>query len=308
VRRIAALLACGLALAGCGLGEGKERAGGGAQLRVTRDFGHVQLGQARLAKVRESDTVMRFLRSKFKVTTRFGGGFVQSIDGLAGRGAGGHSDWFFFVNGIEAGEGAASYKLSPGDRVQWDRRDWTATMRVPAIVGAFPEPFLHGIKGKRPPARVECDDPTHGPCAAVKGKLERLGVPTSSGTIGAPGGEKVAHIVVAPWREARLVGAAAALEKEPRASGVFARVAGDGSSLALLDEKGRVARRVGRDAGVGIVAATRGPRDELVWLVTGLDSRGVDAAARALDSQNLRNAFAVAATGSAVEKLPLVNR
>jgi Domain of unknown function (DUF4430) len=308
VLRSAALLACGLAFAGCGLGEGPQRAGGGAQLHVTRDFGRVRIGEAKIDKVREGETVMRFLRSRFKVETRFGGGFVQSIDGLAGKGAGGHVDWFFFVNGIESGEGAASYDLSPGDRVQWDRRDWSATMRVPAIVGAFPEPFLHGTKGKRPPARVECDDAQRGPCARVKGKLERLGIPVSGTTVGAPGGEKVVRVVVAPWREARLVGAAAALEKGPRASGVFARFAPDGSSLALLDDKGDAARTVKPGAGTGIVAATRGPRDELVWLVTGLDSKGVEAATGALERSKLEDAFAVAATGRVVEKLPLAER
>ena len=95
----------------------------------------------RLDKVHEGDTVMRMLRSKFDVTTRFGGRFVQSIDGLAGQGAGGQVDWFFFVNGVEADKGAAEWHVSPGDRIQWDRRDWGAAMRVPAIVGAYPAPF-----------------------------------------------------------------------------------------------------------------------------------------------------------------------
>jgi Domain of unknown function (DUF4430) len=308
VRRIGALLACGLALAGCGLGAGKEQSGDPVELVVTRDFGHRELKSVERDKLRPSDTVMRLLRSNFKITTRFGGGFVQSIDGLSSGGVGSQLDWFFFVNGIESSEGAASYKLSPGDHVQWDRRDWSATMRVPAIVGAFPEPFLHGTKGKRPPTRVECDDPNHGACAEVKHKLDLAGVPTSSSTIGSPGGEKVAHLVVAPWREARLVGAAAALEKGPKASGVFARFAHDGSKLTLLDQKGGGARTVRPGDGTGIVAATRGPRDELVWLVTGLDSKAVDAAAHALAERRLRSAFAVAVTGRRVEKLPLLAR
>jgi hypothetical protein len=308
VRSIAALLACGLALAGCGLGEGAQRKGGGAELRVTRDFGRVQLGEAKLAKVREGSTVMRYLRSRSKITTRFGGGFVQSIEGVQGGGEGGHVDWFFWVNGIESSVGAADYTLSPGDHVQWDRRDWSATMRVPAIVGAFPEPFLHGTKGKRPPVRVECDDPGRGPCAEVKRKLERLGVSTSSSTVGAPGTEKVLRVVVAPWKEARLVSAAAALEKGPRQSGVFARFAADGGSLSLLDEKGKPARRVLPGAGTGIVAATQDSQGDLVWLVTALDSKGLATAARALDASKLRNAFAVAATGRVVEKLPLAKR
>ena len=304
--RLAALLACGLALAGCGLGAGEKRRGAGAQLHVTRDFGHARLGEAKLARVREGQTVMRFLRSRFEVGTRFGGRFVQSIDGLAGGGEGGRVDWFYWVDGVEAGVGAAEYELSPGDRVQWDRRDWRATMRVPAIVGAFPEPFLHGFEGKRRPARVECDDPARGPCAEVKARLERAGVSISTSTVGAPSGDKVLRVLVAPWKEARLVGAAAALEDGPEKSGVFARFAADGRTLTLLDEAGRPARRVRRGDGTGIVAATRGSREELVWLVTALDRPGLAAAARALDQAKLEDAFAVAAGGRAVQKLPLV--
>ena len=100
MRRARALLAALLvaclapAAAGCGLGEGNERAGGGATLRVTQDFGHEELGSTRLDSVREGQTVMRMLRSDFDVTTRFGGRFVQSIDGVKGEGSEGQVDWF----------------------------------------------------------------------------------------------------------------------------------------------------------------------------------------------------------------------
>ena len=46
---------------------------------------------------------MRLLQRKFEVETRYGGGFVQEIDGVGGgREAGRPVDWFFYVNGIEA--------------------------------------------------------------------------------------------------------------------------------------------------------------------------------------------------------------
>ena len=50
---------------------------------------------------------MRFLVRGRKVDTRYGGRFVQAIDGLSGAGDSGRSDWFFFVNGIWSEEGAA---------------------------------------------------------------------------------------------------------------------------------------------------------------------------------------------------------
>jgi hypothetical protein len=297
-----------LLLAGCGLGEGNERAGGGAELRVTRDFGRAALGSAKLAKVREGQTVMRFLRSRFEVRTRYGGRFVQSIDGLAGGGAGGHADWFYWVNGIEAEVGAAEYELDPGDRVQWDHRDWSAAMRVPAIVGAYPEPFEHGFEGKRRPVRVECAEAKSKACQTVKERLEGAGVPVSSSTIGTGYSSKVIRVVVAPWARARRTRAAAAMTGPPRESGVFARFAGDGRSLELLDGRGRPARRVAPGEDTGIVAATRPSGEDLVWLVTGLDERGVESAAAALGEKALRDAFAVAATDRVVEPLPLRER
>jgi hypothetical protein len=298
-------VACALALAGCGLGEGDERAGAGAELRVTRDFGRTELGLERLRTVKEGQTVMRFLRSRFEIETRFGGRFVQTIDGLSGSRGGAPLDWFYFVNGIEAGVGAAEYELSPGDRVQWDRRNWEATMRVPATVGAFPEPLRHGIEGKKLPVRVECEDPAAAPCEEVKRRLRRVGVASSGSALGVPGAMEVIRVVVGRWKEAKIVRAVAELEGDPDESGVFARVAGDGSSLELLDETGRAARVVRAGDGTGIVAATRPTDDELVWLVTALDEEGLEAAARALDERRLRNAFAVAVTGDQVENLPL---
>jgi hypothetical protein len=307
---LAALLVAALApaAAGCGFGEGSTRPGGGATLRVTRDFGHRELGSTTLDSVRESQTVMRMLRSDFDVTTRFGGRFVQSIDGLEGQGAGEQVDWFYWVNGLEADKGASEWEVLPGDRIQWDRRDWSAAMRIPAIVGAYPEPFANGLEGKRRPVRVECEQVGSPPCSEARRRLNDVGVPTSGSSVGAPGTEAVTRLVVARWPRARIVRGAADLEDGPEATGVFARFTRDGNTLELLDENGRTARRVQRGDGVGLVLALHPRADELVWIVTALDDEGVAAGVRALDERKLRNAFAVAVTGDRVEKLPLVGR
>jgi uncharacterized protein DUF4430 len=292
-------LACALVLAGCGLGPGAER-NGGAEVRVTRDFGHERLGTVRVAKVREDETVMRLLRSKFAVKTRYGGRFVQSIRGISGQGAGGRQDWFYFVNGVEASVGAAEYSLSPGDVVQWDYRRWDAAMRVPAIVGAYPEPLLHGLKGKRFPVRVECGDDSSRACRTVKDRLEGVGVAATGASLGTSGTQHVLRVVVAPWQRAKIVSAVAVLQKGPQQSGVFAQVR-DGR-LQLLRPDGSVGREA--PPGTGLVAAFAPSQDEIVWLVTGLDQSGVDRAAKALDRGSLRDAYAVAATPTGVVKLP----
>ena len=304
--RRAAVLAClaAVALAGCGLGPGEERGGAGVELRVTRDFGHELLLARDGLRIREDETVMRLLKRNADVDTRFGGGFVQAIDRVSGGGATGTSDWFYYVNGIEADEGAADYELSPGDVVQWDHRDWGQTMNLRAIVGAFPQPFLDGLDGKRFPVRVECEDVDSVPCVRVKQRLRNAGVPANGASLGASGNQRVARVVVAGWERARQLPSARLVELGPRRSGVFARFVDEGAALGLLTEDGRVSRT--ERAGAGLVAALRPSEDELVWLVTGVDYAGVEAASEAFRARDLRNAFAIAAAvDRVVEKLPL---
>lgn len=300
MRRVA-LIALGVVLAGCGLGPGTAGEDGGAQLRVTRDFGRTQLASGSLDKVRASDTVMRFLQRNAKTTTRYGGKFVQSIEGLAGRGAGGGSDWFYFVNGVEAPTGAADRTLSPGDVVQWDYRSWRATPRVPAIVGAFPEPFRHGQEGKRYPTRVECSSSTKA-CTTVQEKLGDAGVPVGAGAIGAEARGGVMRIEVGTWAELRKLQDVDMLERGPRATGVFVRFADEGRRMELLDARGRVARAA--PPGTGLVAAIIPNEQQPLWVVTGLDEAGVQRAAELLEPGKLRNAYAVAALPSGPVRLP----
>ena len=302
-RLLACVLTATLALVagGCGFGPGEAKKGP-AQLHVTRDFGRTDLHvDASKDSVRESDTVMRFLQGEAKVTTRYGGAFVQSIDGLAGN-QGAEHDWFYYVNGSEASVGAADYRLSPGDMVQWDYHDWHATQHIPAIVGAYPEPFVHGLKGRRLPTRVECEDDSSDACKAVGDALDQEGVTVTSSAIAAPVSDNSLRVVVARFSVAKQLGAAKVLTLGPAASGVYARFDTAGRTLTLLDAEGRAAGAA--PPGTGLLAATQQPSQPITWLVTGVDASGVERAAHALDASTLRNAFAVAVTPSSVVRLP----
>jgi uncharacterized protein DUF4430 len=146
-RAACGLLVVALVLAGCG---GGERTHGTATLWVTRDRGaHVVFR----GEVPAGLTAMQALDRELDVTTRYGGRFVQSISGVEGS-VTSERDWFYFVNGIEADRSAAEVRLRPGDVEWWDYRSWSRQMSVPVVVGAFPEPFLHGYDGKVGPAIV----------------------------------------------------------------------------------------------------------------------------------------------------------
>jgi hypothetical protein len=237
------------------------------------------------------------------VTTRYGGGFVQSIDGLAGNRTA-QRDWFYYVNGFEAPVGAADFGLSAGDRVQWDYHDWRAAMRIPAIVGAYPEPFVHGYRGRRLPVRVECESTGSVACRDAISRLQHDGVVATGASLASVAGKQVARVLVARWSAIRKLQAAAALEQGPAASGVFARFAGpSGGRLELLAPTGAVARVA--PPGTGLVAARVPAGQGVVWLVTGVDDAGVTRAAAALSRDTLKYAFAVAATPGGAVRLPL---
>lgn len=292
-------LAALLALAGCGLGPGPTPKG--VSLTVTRDFGARTLLRTRAPKVRGQETVMSFLARNAKVGTRYGGGFVQSIDGLSGGGEGGKPvDWFFYVNGLEATKGAAEMDLHPGERVWWDRHDWSQTEEVPAVVGSFPEPFQTGIDGKRLPVRVECVAPSSAPCQTALARLRAARVPAALSAISGAYSPQTLRVLVGPFASISAEIGAHRLEQGPRASGVYARFAPGGATLTLLDADGRATRTLG--PGAGLIAATRQGEDAPVWLLTGTDPAGVERAARALDEASLEGRFAVAlpADGPAV--------
>ena len=299
-----ALLAA-LVVAGCQVGAGTPP--GAVHLTVTDDFGTRSLVQTDQPKRGGDDTVMRLLQRNAEVGTRYGGGFVQSIEGLkGGRSSGEPVDWFYYVNGVEQGKGAASTDVHRGDRIWWDRHAWGATMRVPAVVGSFPEPFVHGVGGERLPTRVECADGRGATCKSVVDALVKLGLVPGKSQIGTQTEAEVVRVLVGPWRSVAADLAVGQIAKGPRKSGVFARMSEDGRTLAALDPRGRVARTYG--AGTGLVAAVRIANEQPTWVVTGTDDEGVAAAARAFvaGESALADKFALAVSADRGVPLPVV--
>lgn len=301
MKRALLALACAATIAGCGLGPGA----GTSQVRltVTSGFGQRTIGNVTVKQVPGSETVMRMLERSFKVQTRYGGGFVESISGLSGNSPG--HDWFYYVNGIEASQGAATTSVHRGDRIWWDLHDWGATDSVPAVVGSFPEPFVHGTGGRRLPTVIECAPGARRACTKVSTELKAVGVPVASQLLGTGSGTDSLGLIVGTWAQIRGVVAAALIQHGPGRSGVYAEFSGPpGSpSLQLLDPSGRVVRTLGR--GSGLIAATRDAVSEPVWLVTGTDATGVAAAAAALTPARLHDRFALAVGGRGDVALPV---
>jgi hypothetical protein len=303
--RLALLLVLVPVLCGCGLGAGA--APGSLGLTVTDEFGAQPLAAQGPLKVAGQETVMSLLERNYSVGTRYAGKFVQSIDGLAGGEQGGQPvDWFYYVNGVEAGEGAAATDVHAGDQIWWDRHDWSQTDDVPAVVGSFPEPFLNGYGGKRYPVRVECASVTGSACRTVVARLRGLGVPAAIAATGGGGGPQTLRVLVGPWRSIGGDSTAAAIERGPRASGVYATFSAKGRVLTLLGPDGRPAASPPGE--VGLIAATRQGEDAPVWVITGTGTAGVARAAEALNPLMLRDHFAVAVAAAGEVPLPVLGR
>jgi uncharacterized protein DUF4430 len=303
-RRLAALLVAVGALAGCGPGADDDgEAPTGVTVVITRDFGAQQIRRTDAGEIPAGETIMRLLERRYEVETRYGGGFVQSLEGLsAGRDeAGKPVDWFFYVNGIESSEGAATREVAAGDDIWWDRHDWGAAQRVPAVVGSWPEPFLLGEGGKKLPLTIVCAGEERS-CEEVQDRLADAGVKeVAQSSIGTNTGAKVLRILVGPWDAIRADPAAQQLEDGPGTSGVFARPTDAG--FELLDESGRVAET--QSDSIGLVAATRFGEQQPTWVVTGTDDVGVAAAASALREDVLEHRFAVAVVEGRGRALPI---
>lgn len=196
--RALAALAVLVLLAGCGGSGGDE---GTAQLWVTRDRGATLLVDAEVAA---GQSLMRALAGEAEVETRYGGRYLQSVNGIAGS-LEQQRDWFWFVNGYEGDRSAAAYRLRDGDVAWLDYRAWEREGEARVVVGAFPEPFVHGYAGKTRTAVVRYE----GGEARRASRLATLVGAASVAAIGTPvpNGANVLEVRAGPPRlEAKLLG------------------------------------------------------------------------------------------------------
>lgn len=301
-RRLLVAVLCAVPGTGCGVGEGPTTEGE-ATLTVTRDFGTEELVSATVEDPPESETVIRFLDREAGITTRYGGGFVQSIEGLSGTVEQGRSlDWFFFVDGIESPVGSAERQVRAGHRIWWDYRDWTDVMRVPAVVGAWPEPFAQEAVAEPLPVAVECHGPRP-PCETAAEHLEAAGVEATVESRPAPADSL--RMLVGTWADIREDEAAAQLDDGPQTSGVFARFEREGSDFGLVPLDLQAEPAGPADPAQGLIAAVRLGERPATWLVTGGDPAAVGRAAASLGSEDLAHRYAVAVGDGEPLPLPL---
>ena len=214
---LAVLVAAALTPAGCGLGAG-GRARATSTLTVTRDFGAQLLGRRALAGVPGWETVMRLLQRNFDVTTRYGGGFVQSIDGSQGQ--------------RRAAAASTGSTTSTGSRPIDGRGGPARRRRRPHLVGPArlgrrrcacppswarsPSRSCSASDGKRLPVRLDCAQDEQRACDEVATRLTNAGITgISRSSIGVGADSGVLRVVVGRWPDVRRDAAAQQLEHGP---------------------------------------------------------------------------------------------
>ncbi len=188
-----------------------------------------------------------------------------------------------------------------GERLWWDLHPPRASAR--AVVGAFPEPFLHGRWGQRLPTTVACGSVWRAPAAAWPPRCRARACPAASQLLGgwlrartrSPSRSRHgASCAGRSWRPCS--------QRGPATSGVYARLCRRWLARATRFERRR--KRALHWPPRGLIAAiAQGPAAP-TWLVLGTDAKSLLAAADALRGHSTEGRFALALSGGHYLPMP----
>lgn len=258
-------------------------------LWVTRDFAREEMF-ARKVPLEPGKSVMNILQDNLQVKTQYGGGFVESINGLASGYTGADKkkkDWFYYMNGIITSVGAMDYRPIAGEVIWWDYHDWGSTVFTPAVIGAFPEPFRSGYRGVNPGTMVLVTPECEKLGEKLAEYMRSLGVkevevkPYSESLLVE---DKKITLVVGLWNQLENSPYWQRMQKQRRKTGLFVELASD--YFATLSANGAVSQRFHENVGAIIATGTGMGDTTPVWLVTGLDQNGLESTVKILTENN----------------------
>ncbi|ASS74431.1 hypothetical protein CIG75_05130 [Tumebacillus algifaecis] len=279
---------------------------------VTHNFGAASVyNQA--VDYYSGDTVMDVMRTRLEIETAYGGGFVNSINGVKS----GYTDksiftrkkrdWFYYVNGSISGVGADAYNAKSGDTVWWDYHDWSGNgSTTPSVVGAYPHPFTVGYNGAMPGTIIYYS-------GGHTEQAERLAVSLRS-----KGAKNVRHeafsnqsltenttnaILLGTWSELEANSSVQELFSTPTRTGIYANF--ENGAVNLLDYTGGASGQTGQ----ALVAATGTGNGDTTptWFLIGLDVPALDAAVGTLvnPGNKLRGKVGVVLSGGTAIGVPV---
>ena len=142
---------------------------------VTKNFGKEILVEERV-NIALGSSALDALKMVAEVETAYGGGFVTSVNGVKSTYPKEPYDWFFYVNGFLAKEGASTYILFNNDFIQWDYHYWGDAFTLTATLASYPNAFINGYKGKVSPTIIAFQKEFYEEAEKIKTQLLQFNV------------------------------------------------------------------------------------------------------------------------------------
>jgi len=254
-------------------------------MAVSKNFGGNRLSAGKM-EGSPGNSLMDVLKAHLDIETAYGGSFINSVNGIAserGSFTNPGTDWFLYINGICCDTGAGDYVISAGDSVWLDYHGWQMGPSNAAVVGLYPEPFLHGYRGKQLPVYILADEENRDLADKLSSSLVSRGVQNVS--VAEMSNELLANrkgptIVLGVWSKIQQFPYLSSLNDAYRKNGMGIHFTSDG--VELLDYSGKKADIL--NAGTGVIAASgEGLGDASpLWLISGTDPEGFRHAANIL--------------------------
>ncbi len=305
---IVSLLVSLLAILPCGC---QSQTSGEIAVRViiTQDFGN-ELMLDEPVILNSGANALDALERVAKVETKYGGGFIEAINGVRSQ----YSqttvkkDWFFYMNGMSANVGLMDYELSEGDVEHWDFHDWSFHAFIPATIGDFPQPFVGGYQGKNLPTIVVYDEGFRDAALDLAGELAKLGVQDvraqAANELSSQDKEH-SNLMLLGTEDLDLISEL----NENRKLGFYIHF--EEGRVVVYDSQGNKARY---ESECGLIQATQNPWnskgigacENVVWMVSGTGESQVQNAIDILanDHERFRYAYATVIVDGEVIKVP----
>ncbi|PKM86895.1 MAG: hypothetical protein CVU87_10755 [Firmicutes bacterium HGW-Firmicutes-12] len=282
------------------------------QYIVTQNYGQTMLLDKKVTYQQDTNIMDGLLEAGAELETSYGGGFVSGLNGLNtenGGITGERNDWFYYVNGIFADCGALDYSPQPGEKVWWDYHPWTSSQGSAAVIGCFPEPFLHGFRGQvketiilavseemEKAVELQKDLQDQGVCAV---SVKEIAIELLKDRNGP-------SIAIGEWKALEQFSWFKEFNAAYQRNGTFLHFTDDG--LELLDYKGEIVSVIQGSAGVIMATGEGNGDDSPLWIITGTDRSGTEAALEILIAhpEQIWASYGAVVLPEEIIKLPLM--
>jgi hypothetical protein len=275
------------------------------EIIATRDYGK-ELIFERTAEIKGGLSAQDALNTVAE--TGMAGSYIEGIEGIYGDQ---EFYWFYYMNGILSNVFASGYRPHDGDVEQWDFHDYSYFMHgSSAIIGNFPEPFLHGFAGEIRPTMIVYDTPYEKQADMMKKALEKSGVTevsSETSDVFSPDEKGNYNLVLICSPDYPVI---SELNEVHDRIGLFVHF--ENGSLIVINEKGDIEGEY--NSGCGVIQACQNPWtpggswacESVVWMISGTDETGIQNAVDALTERfpELHYANAVVVSGEEIIKVP----